>query len=172
MCVSRSGFARPFHFVQSGQITSAIFPLLFLKVSSLNPTESLPLSWIKLFKNFQGCFTVQLSRFSSLSPYRSNSDILSQLSCFVNNFFNFFQVFLSRRCRFPQQRVIYYHPLLLLSTPFFNFFQIIISVQTYCYFTGTSLRSAARSVETGLSHTDSSAAGSAAPSTSAEVLFP
>ena len=36
--------------------------LLFLKVSSLK---------IKLFKNFQGCFTVQLSRFLSCFPVAS-----------------------------------------------------------------------------------------------------
>ena len=56
--------------------------------------------WVVLIQlsswNFQGCITVYLSRFSSLLlavVFSGNSVILSQVFCFVNNFFYFFQNF-------------------------------------------------------------------------------
>ena len=83
------------------------------------------LSWIKLFKNFQGCFTVQLSRFLScfsvvsllflccfsvvslLFLYQSNSDIISQLFQFVNNFFQLFYFLFSYQIIWNGERGIW-----------------------------------------------------------------
>ena len=48
---------------------------------------------LKLFRIFQGCFTVQLSRFFAVVLISSNFYIISLLLKFVNNFFYFFQSF-------------------------------------------------------------------------------
>ena len=73
------------------------------------PLRTFLLSWIKLSRIFQGCFTVQLSMFScwfSLSPHRSNSDIISCCFRFVKNFFQlfYFSFLLSDRISDPDQR--------------------------------------------------------------------
>jgi len=48
---------------------------------------------LKISKNFQGCFTVQLSMFILLSAFFISADSFNRISClslFVNNFFDIF----------------------------------------------------------------------------------
>ena len=110
----------------------AIFSFTVLKVSSL----------INSFRIFQGCFTVQLSMFSVLlTRYLSSSnfDIIPDVFQFVNNFFKVFSevfdswfqnqfssvvslVFCLCFAVSPQQRVRWYHCILVLSTTFLKKF--------------------------------------------------
>ena len=81
---------------------------------------------LKLFRIFQGCFTVQLSRFFAVVLISSNSYIISLLLKFVNNFFIYFSIFrlkLCVSCRLSQTASLYYHPSQHLSTTFFIFLQ-------------------------------------------------
>jgi len=48
---------------------------------------------LKISKNFQGCFTVQLSMFILLPAFFISADSFNRISClslFVNNFFDIF----------------------------------------------------------------------------------
>ena len=48
---------------------------------------------LKISKNFQGCFTVQLSMFTLLPAFFISADSFNRISClslFVNNFFDIF----------------------------------------------------------------------------------
>ena len=64
---------------------------------------------LKIFWNFQGCITVYLSR--CFAVVLISFDILSQLILFVNNFFNFFELFQEFVSRFYAATVIYYNSL-------------------------------------------------------------
>ena len=80
----------------------------------------------RLFRIFQGCFTVQLSRFFAVILISSNFYIISLLFKFVNNFFIYFSIFrlkLCVSCRLSQTASLYYHPSQHLSTTFFIFLQ-------------------------------------------------
>ena len=80
----------------------------------------------RLFRIFQGCFTVQLSRFFAVILISSNFYIISLLFKFVNNFFIYFSIFrlkLCVSCRLSQTASLYYHPSQHLSTAFFIFLQ-------------------------------------------------
>ena len=80
----------------------------------------------RLFRIFQGCFTVQLSRFFAVVLISSNFYIISLLLKFVNNFFIYFSIFrlkLCVSCCLCQTASLYYHPLQHLSTVFFIFLQ-------------------------------------------------
>ena len=80
---------------------------------------------LKLFRIFQGCFTVQLSRFFAVVLISSNFYIISLLLKFVNNFFIYFSIFrlkLCVSCCLCQTASLYYHPFQHLSTAFFIFF--------------------------------------------------
>ena len=80
----------------------------------------------RLFRIFQGCFTVQLSRFFAVVLISSNFYIISLLFKFVNNFFIYFSIFrlkLCVSCRLSQTASLYYHPSQHLSTAFFIFLQ-------------------------------------------------
>ena len=82
---------------------------------------------LKLFRIFQGCFTVQLSRFFAVVLISSNFYIISLLFKFVNNFFIYFSIFrlnLCVSCCLSQTASLYYHPSQHLSTTFFIFFAI------------------------------------------------
>ena len=72
-------------FILSQDLTDISYPFYCLKVSSLNKT----------FQNFQGCFTVQLSRCSVLLPLflSGNFDIISLSQSLVNNFLLFQKLF-------------------------------------------------------------------------------
>ena len=80
---------------------------------------------LKLFRIFQGCFTVQLSRFFAVVlVLSSNFYIISLLLKFVNNFFIYFSIFrlkLCVSCCLCQTASLYYHPLRFLSTAFLLF---------------------------------------------------
>ena len=79
----------------------------------------------RLFRIFQGCFTVQLSRFFAVVLISSNFYIISLLFKFVNSFFIYFSIFrlnLCVSCRLSQTASLYYHPSQHLSTAFFIFF--------------------------------------------------
>ena len=81
---------------------------------------------LKLFRIFQGCFTVQLSRFFAVVLISSNFYIISLLFKFVNNFFIYFSIFrlnLCVSCCLCQTASLYYHLVLHLSTAFFIFLQ-------------------------------------------------
>ena len=81
---------------------------------------------LKLFRIFQGCFTVQLSRFFAVVLISSNFYIISLLFKFVNNFFIYFSIFrlkLCVSCCLCQTASLYYHPFQHLSTAFFIFLQ-------------------------------------------------
>ena len=82
---------------------------------------------LKLFRIFQGCFTVQLSRFFAvIFVLSSNFYIISLLLKFVNNFFIYFSIFrlkLCVSCCLSQTASLYYHPSQHLSTAFFIFLQ-------------------------------------------------
>ena len=83
---------------------------------------------LKLFRIFQGCFTVQLSRFFIIS----NFCILSQVQNFVNYFFIFFVDQRRRRDLNPRAAINDLHPFqgcpfsLLGTSPdwFLNFIQL------------------------------------------------
>ena len=81
----------------------------------------------RLFRIFQGCFTVQLSRFFAVVfVLSSNFYIISLLFKFVNNFFIYFSIFrlkLCVSCCLCQTASLYYHPFQHLSTTFFIFLQ-------------------------------------------------
>ena len=81
----------------------------------------------RLFRIFQGCFTVQLSRFFAVVlVLSSNFYIISLLFKFVNNFFIYFSIFrlkLCVSCCLSQTASLYYHPSQHLSTAFFIFLQ-------------------------------------------------
>ena len=80
----------------------------------------------RLFRIFQGCFTVQLSRFFAVVLISSNFYIISLLLKFVNNFFIYFSIFrlkLCVSCCLCQTASLYYHPFQHLSTAFFIFLQ-------------------------------------------------
>ena len=80
----------------------------------------------RLFRIFQGCFTVQLSRFFAVVLISSNFYIISLLFKFVNNFFIYFSIFrlkLCVSCCLSQTASLYYHPSQHLSTTFFIFLQ-------------------------------------------------
>ena len=80
----------------------------------------------RLFRIFQGCFTVQLSRFFAVVLISSNFYIISLLFKFVNNFFIYFSIFrlkLCVSCCLCQTALLYYHPSQHLSTAFFIFLQ-------------------------------------------------
>ena len=81
---------------------------------------------LKVFRIFQGCFTVQLSRFFAVVLISSNFYIISLLLKFVNNFFIYFSIFrlkLCVSCCLSQTPSLYYHPFQHLSTAFFIFLQ-------------------------------------------------
>ena len=81
---------------------------------------------LKLFRIFQGCFTVQLSRSFAVVLISSNFYIISLLLKFVNNFFIYFSIFrlkLCVSCCLCQTASLYYHPFQHLSTVFFIFLQ-------------------------------------------------
>ena len=81
---------------------------------------------LKLFRIFQGCFTVQLSRFFAVVLISSNFYIISLLFKFVNNFFIYFSIFRLKLCVsycLSQTASFYYHPSQHLSTAFFIFLQ-------------------------------------------------
>ena len=81
---------------------------------------------LKLFRIFQGCFTVQLSRFFAVVLISSNFYIISLLLKFVNNFFIYFSIFrlkLCVSCCLCQTASLYYHPFQHLSTAFFIFYK-------------------------------------------------
>ena len=81
---------------------------------------------LKLFRIFQGCFTVQLSRFFAVVLISSNFYIISLLLKFVNNFFIYFSIFRLKLCVshcLCQTASLYYHPFQHLSTAFFIFLQ-------------------------------------------------
>ena len=82
---------------------------------------------LKLFRIFQGCFTVQLSRFFAVVlVLSSNFYIISLLLKFVNNFFIYFSIFRLKfcvSCCLCQTASLYYHLVLHLSTAFFIFLQ-------------------------------------------------
>ena len=83
----------------------------------------------RLFRIFQGCFTVQLSRFFAVVLISSNFYIISLLLKFVNNFFIYFSIFrlkLCVSCCLCQTASLYYHPFQYLSTPFFRLFSFFI----------------------------------------------
>ena len=76
------------------------------------------------FRIFQGCFTVQLSRFFVVVLISSNFYIISLLFKFVNNFFIYFSIFRLKLCVsycLSQTASLYYHPLRFLSTAFLLF---------------------------------------------------
>ena len=53
----------------------------------------MPVRKLKISKNFQGCFTVQLSMFILLPAFFISADSFNRISClslFVNNFFDIF----------------------------------------------------------------------------------
>ena len=78
------------------------------------------------FRIFQGCFTVQLSRFFAVVLISSNFYIISLLFKFVNNFFIYFSIFrlkLYVSYCLSQTASLYYHPSQHLSTAFFIFLQ-------------------------------------------------
>ena len=80
----------------------------------------------RLVRIFQGCFTVQLSRFFAVVLISSNFYIISLLFKFVNSFFIYFSIFrlnLCVSCRLSQTASLYYHPSQHLSTAFFIFLQ-------------------------------------------------
>ena len=80
----------------------------------------------RLFRIFQGCFTVQLSRFFAVVLISSNFYIISLLFKFVNNFFIYFSIFrlnLCVSCCLSQTASLSYHPSQHLSTAFFIFLQ-------------------------------------------------
>ena len=82
------------------------------------------------FRIFQGCFTVQLSRFFAVVfVLSSNFYIISLLFKFVNNFFIYFSIFrlkLCVSCRLCQTASLSYHPSQHLSTTFLFFYKIPI----------------------------------------------
>ena len=83
---------------------------------------------LKIFWNFQGCITVYLSR--CFAVVLISFDILSQLISFVNNFFNFFELFQEFVSHFYAATVIYYNSLFsACQALFLNFFQSSVAFQ-------------------------------------------
>ena len=77
------------------------------------------------FRIFQGCFTVQLSRFFAVILISSNFYIISLLFKFVNNFFIYFSIFGLKLVflTVSQTASLSYHSSQHLSTAFFIFLQ-------------------------------------------------
>ena len=75
-------------------------------------------------KNFQGCFTVRLSRFFVVSGYRCNFYRISCFQSLVNTFFYFFVIHFILNQRLFTAHGLYYHIVQAMSTAFLFFFQI------------------------------------------------